>query len=534
MFDFRATVRGLSASSRQHWRLVAITVGLTLLLATVYVMAWPPIYRAEALLMGERDMDGARDGFYGGWNIFRKDDQRTELELMVSGPVIAEVVRREKLTYDDVYHPIGSQLRYFWDGSWLGRSWRAFKEMIVPPEADAPSRKEEEFAKTVIDLKASVNVDPVGEAFLGRMIVKGPSPRVAQITNTMLEVYQEQRTKRYESEAQRAVAGLDKELISANAELAQAEAARVKFAKENGVLFDFQKEGFDVKQLSDMEFGIAASRARVATLEANLAELKRQLDQEPVMKTSSSLYEINGVRENLRAKRTEMQAALVLAQTRYQDSSPEVQDLKRNIANFDALIAQSSERIEKNSTDAVNPVRQTLLTSYSANLVDLSATKAGLEVLERNAARYANHLALLPGLMTKMKSLERDLNLALAKANELTSKRMQAAVSAASTKSAIPSIRVVETATRPVSKYWPRLPILYPLALFFGLALGVALAHAMRLARGRVHRENLGKRAHDVALYGGVTYLPHRAPMLGVVRMDPSDGVAPTRELPAS
>lgn len=519
MFDFRSTWLGVAAATRQHWRVVAASVGVTLLLATAYVIAWPPIYRADALLMGERDLDAPRDGFYGGWNIFRKDDQRTELELMVSGPVVAEVVRREKLNYDDVYHPIGSQLRYFWDRSWPGRAIQWVKEHVLPVDPDAPTPAQVEFAKTVIDLRSSVYVDPVGEAFLGRLNVKGPSPRVAQIANAMLDVYQEQRKARYESEAKSAVKGLEEEIASAEDDLKRAEKARLDFAHANGVLFDFQKEAFDVKQLSDMDAGIATSHQRIATLEADITELKKVLDEQPAMKAASNTYEVNAVREALKAKRTEMQIALLMAQGRYRPDSPEVQELQGNVKSLDTMIAGSSERIEKTSTESSNPVRQQLLSNYSTTVVELAAAKAGLKVLEQNAAKARTQMDRIPALMTQMKVLERNVNLSLAKSNELTSKYMQASVSAASTRTAIPSVRVIERASRPASKSWPRLSVLYPLALLFGLAVGVAAAQLMRVASGRVRRETLARRGYEAALYGGVTFLPQGAPILGVIRI---------------
>ncbi|HEX4333761.1 MAG TPA: hypothetical protein VH040_16615 [Usitatibacter sp.] len=528
MFDFRATWLGVAAASRQHWRVIATCVAVTLALAIVYVTAWPPIYRADTLLMGERDLDGARDGFYGGWNIFRKDDQRTELEMMVSGPVVAEVVRREKLTYDDVYHPMGSQLRYFWDRSWPGRAYQWVKDHVTTPDPDAPTPAEIEFGKTVADLRASVNVDPVGEAYLARLSVKGPSPRVAQVANAMLDTYQEQRKQRYENEAKSAVKGLEEEIAAAEADLKVAEKERIDYARANGVLFDFQKEAFDVKQLSDMDAGIATSRMRIATLEANASELKKLLDAEPAMKAASNTFEVNGVRESLKAKRTEMQIALLMAKGRYRDDSPEVQELQGNVRSLDNLIAASSERIEKSSIESSNPVRQGLLANYASGLVELASARAGLKVLEENDRKAHEQMNRMPVLMTRMKVLERNVNLALAKANELTSKYMQASVSAASTRTAIPSIRVVERASKPSSKTWPRIPVLFPLALLFGLAMGVAAAQLMRVVSGRVRRETLGNRGYEVSLYGGVTFLPKGAPILGVIRIPAVASIEPS------
>jgi uncharacterized protein involved in exopolysaccharide biosynthesis len=88
-FDVRSSLRSISAAVRHNKGLVLITCVVTLLLVTLYVYVWPPIYKAEATVMAEPDYDYQRDTFYTGWDVFRKDEARTEVELMTSGPVLA-------------------------------------------------------------------------------------------------------------------------------------------------------------------------------------------------------------------------------------------------------------------------------------------------------------------------------------------------------------------------------------------------------------------------------------------------------------
>src|SRR5207237_6669838 len=137
-------------ATRHYRMLVFLTCLMTMGLVALYIYVWPPIYSVEATLMSEPDYDYQRDTFYTGWDVFRKDESRTELELITSGPVLADVVRKEKLTYDDVYHPFLSQVSYFWEKSLVGRNYRKVKEWFIPvSEADATSKEDLEFTRTV-------------------------------------------------------------------------------------------------------------------------------------------------------------------------------------------------------------------------------------------------------------------------------------------------------------------------------------------------------------------------------------------------
>jgi hypothetical protein len=50
----------------------------------------------------------------------------------------------------------------------------------------------------------------------------------------------------------------------------------------------------------------------------------------------------------------------------------------------------------------------------------------------------------------------------------------------------------------------------------------------MRVVSGRVRRETLGNRGYEVSLYGGVTFLPKGAPILGVIRIPAVASIEPS------
>jgi uncharacterized protein involved in exopolysaccharide biosynthesis len=187
--------------------------------------------------------------------------------------------------------------------------------------------------------------------------------------------------------------------------------------------------------------------------------------------------------------------------------------LKNDLAKLDQIIAQSSDKVEKGSTEALNDVRQGLLVRRDTVRTELEAARAGQAVMEQTVAQLEARLDNLPTVQTDLRALDREYVLAQEKYNQLMLKRAQASVSEATAKATPSSLRVVEYAA-PGELWWPRMKILYPAALAVGLVMGLALAQLRSLTSGRVRRQDL-ERAGKHLVYGAIP-LPVKAPPLAL------------------
>jgi len=492
-FDVRGSLRRITRATRDHKWLVILTCLLTLGLVTVYVVFWPPVYTATAMLMVERDTDPVRDSFYIGWNVFRKDDARTEMELMRTGPILKEVVQKEDLAYEDVYHPFFSHATYLWETSAIGKKYRQIKYGLFPKagDADAATDEEIELGKTIVDLCAGVTIEPIGESNVGRLTVRGPSRRVASIANTLVDVYLARRIDRYGREARKSYEILTRQVADLELELQGIERRRLAFVQANGLTFDFQKESLEVAKLTNLEETIATSRMNLAAVKASLAELEKQLQTEPATRTTASTFERNAVREAMKHKRLELQISLVLARSRFRDDSPEVREMENSLTKLDAMVAEASEMVEAATTRGLNVIREELASKRNTLRSELEGARAGLAVLEDTAAKLGARLAAVPTKQAKLRTLDREYALAQEKYRQVMAKQAQARVSLATTEAAMPSMRVVEYAVPPARRSWPKNKILYPVALILGLVLGIGGALIRSYTSGRVLREHV-------------------------------------------
>ncbi|MCB2028768.1 MAG: hypothetical protein KDH18_08870, partial [Rhodoferax sp.] len=309
----------------------------------------------------------------------------------------------------------------------------------------------------------------------------------------------------YQKEAQQALDVLNPEVERAAAQLHELERQRVEFANKNGLSFDLQRENQELKALTEMDTMMATARVKVAAMEAGLAELKRQLAVEPATQKTATVYEADAIRESLRVKRLDLQTTMLTMRNRYREDSPEMAELRNNLAQIDAMLAGTAEKVEKANTVSLNTTQQNMAATANNMRAELASAKASLVAMETAASRLRARVAHVPALQSKLREFDRELTLATEKYNQLAIKRAQATVSAVTTRAAIPSIRIVDYATTPSEKSWPKPKLLLPAAVVVGLMLGIAAAQIKRFAAGRVRRGFWGRRGGDALVYGVVT-----------------------------
>jgi uncharacterized protein involved in exopolysaccharide biosynthesis len=269
-------------------------------------------------------------------------------------------------------------------------------------------------------------------------------------------------------------------------------------------LIDFQKEQVEVGKLIEARDTVATTESKIAGLEASLHELDLKLTAEPPVKTTSTVYEMNALRESAKSKRQEMQISLISARERYKEDAPEVSELRNGIAELDKMIDGTSEKVAKSTTEGLNAVHQDLSSRRTALDIDLTGARATLGVQRHTVAQLQSELNNIPEVQAGIRSYDRDSALAQDKYSQLASKHAQAMVSEVTAEAAMPSMRIVEVAGEPSEKTWPKPKILYPAAFFVAIILGLAAAMARSYGSGRLRREHVERGRGEAPLYGTV------------------------------
>ena len=518
-FDVMAMLEHIWEAVRVHKWIVVASVLIALASAVLYIKIWPPVYTTKALIMAESEEDLARDEFYVNWNIFRKDDPRTELQLLKSGPVLNEVIDREALTFDDVHHPLPSQLKYFWESSWVGTQYISLKESVFPP-AENPyvTDDDKDRGKILDDLAASVQIFPLGESNAGEVRVVGPSPRVADIANTLLEIYMSQRLERFREEAGLALETLLNEESLTRTELVRTEMERAQYLDDNNLDIAMQRELNRIEQLSAYEVDIVKTNESIASVEASLDEIDLQLAGESDSRMLSRVEELNALRQTTKFERLSLDIALARAVGKYREDSPEVADIRANITRLDELLADEPEYVESTRTLGTNALRDQLRMHRSGLLSQLASSHAGRAILEVKVAEIETRIRELPELQLQLNEFDRQLGLLQERYQVLSLKRAQAEVSLSTAEAAMPALRVIAPARYPGSKSWPTMKIVLPAAFLIGLGLGVLGAVVRHHLAARVSASELQRSPEQIPVVASVRVPTRGVPMVVGVR----------------
>lgn len=500
-FDFKKSLELIIQAIVCHKLLIAVTMVLSVSLVIMYVVIFPANFEANVVLIGDPENDFQRDEFYNYWAIFRKHPLPDEGELMTSGVVIGQVVDKLGLRYEDVYHTTLNHIGYLWTQSWIGKGYRAVKYWLFPRRTTyALSPEETERAKTIVSFKDGVFLRVVPETNVGALVVRGPSPRVADIANTMIDLYMEYRRSRMLEEADTAYNALKAEADKAQQELSEFEISLEDHYQQNDMLLAFEKDKVQVGTWLELQASIVESEAQLAYFEETLREIDRQLATEEKEITSSRVYINNSARTTLRNQIVQLQIALEQTRLRFNEDAPEVVEIKRQISELTRLWDAEDELEQSQSTQLISETFQGLQSRRSVLLSDIEGLKANLKVRREADRNLGVRLSTLPGKIKRTNELEREHAALEKRYVGLSEKLMMADVSRATVKSAPSPIRVVDYAEYPEKPYWPKTKYLLLGAVIFGAGLGIFNALIIDFIFGRVsrYRLSIARTKHDI------------------------------------
>jgi len=505
-FDFQKSLEMVKLAFFCHKLLITVVTALTLLIVIIYIMAFPSYYEAEVVLVADSTQDMNRDEFYKRWTVFRVNSLGDEGELMTSNLVIGKVVDKLRLRYADVYHSFMNHLGYLWVESWIGKQYRTIKYWIFPKRTLYSLTPEEfERGKTILNFKDGVSLKSVPETNIGILTARGPSPRIADIANTMVDLFLEERQIRMMTEANAAYHALQLEVEKARNKLDAIEEELEKHYDQNNLLLAFEKDKLQVAIWVELRASIVESEAKLAYIVATLKEIDRQLAIEEKNVVSSRVMIKNSARTTLRNQIVLLQISLEQAEIRYASTAPEVTEIKEQIIALTQLWNSEDEIEEAQATELISETYQSLQNRKSALLSEMEGVKANISVKKKTDKDLSEKLKLLPAKLRSTERLEREHELQKTRYIGLSDKLTIAAVSKATIASAPPAIRVVDYAEYPEKPYWPKTKYLILGAIVLGAMMGILTAIILELIYGRVSRYRLSATSSHHTLYAIVS-----------------------------
>lgn len=505
-FDFTKSWVGVRQACAAHKLLVLVTCLCTIALTFAYIKIWPPTYVAEVSLVGQSEKDTSRESFYQLWDVFHSDPLADEAHILTSATVLSTVIKKLDLTEDQVYHSFLGYIGYLWINSWVGKTYHHFKDWLFPPARGPyqPSEQEISQARVLHAFKTGVDLERVEQADIGNLVVRGPTPRVGEMANAIVQAYFEQRRARHVAEAEDAYNALQTEQQQAEAGVRNVEDQLRQYYSANDMLLDFEKDKIDIGQVTALKSGIVDLQSAIAGKENALHELDDQLAQEARTVVSQRITAANPLVDTLKASLAALQIQRKQTLIDFRPDSPEVAALDQQIAIVSGRLRQEPVNTERQSTTVLSADYEAIRSRAGLLRAELAGDRATLEAKTAAYTRLKTALQSIPEKMQAVHDLDRQLGEAEKKLNVIEEKMMIAAVSRATAKTDYSSIRIIDPATAPGEPVWPLTKLLLLGAAVVGLIAGVLLALLIDLFFGRVHRFRLASNGRALPIYATV------------------------------
>lgn len=506
-FDVRGALRRVLSAIFGHKLLILACCLFSLGLSVLYIKLFPPSYMASVMLTieGERP---SRDLYYLNWNLYRKGDTGAEVALMTASEPIGVVVDKLGLSYDDVYHAPLDHLSYLWQQSALGKLYRSLKNKLFPKPKSPfePSPEVIARARAVSGFKDGTSLNWVAGTDAAYLVVTGPTPRVAEYANELIDAYLAQRRQAFVDEAEGSYQALIQAVDRARDERDRLIAQRKVFEEANGMALGFEKDRINLGMLSDLESKVHelevlehSNAAKVATLETLLAE------EQPFVTKSRSLGR-NSIREDLRRTLLELRTKLAEVRQRYRPGSPEVERIEKRIVELSGEVPDEPEMVESASTREINARYQALRDELNRATVALVSTGAELEAKRVIYEQLSQRQKAIPALEMKIDEFKQEMEFIEQRYGMLLEKLTTADMSRAAAASLPSTIRIVERANPPSTPVWPKTKLLIGVALVIGLIGGGALALFAEVLENRATADRLSLR-NDLPVYATIELL---------------------------
>ncbi len=464
---------------RKHVIPISIAVVVGIMMA--YIRMFPPIYTAEVKVLVEdaAQNENPVEKFYSQLQIFRKNETAaTEAELILSNQVAAEVIDKLDLKYNEVYHSFFKSAIDIWKRSWVRKQYKKVKHLFVEekPLPMGLTEADVERVQTIQGFKSGVKFEPLRNSNVSKIVVKGPSPKVAKIANTLIAVYMKQRLERHDRAANSARDQISKRLQETGKNLEKAELALKEYVAKEGVMFDFEKEKAYIGALTEKEMALEKISRSKKGIEKKLEKVYTELAKiEPNMPAGSTKTK-NPMVEKLKTELFKRETSLLRLREEYTEDSKEVQEEKQAIEDVRNRIRKSNEDQVRSWMNSPNPTYQKLKENSIMMRTDLASIAVQKKALEEYIKQLKQSMSDLPEKQYQINKLARNIQVFKKEYIFLVGKKNEAEVSAEMESQKTASVQVIDLAHPPVKPKRPKSKLYLLIALLGGIFMGIGNA----------------------------------------------------------
>lgn len=352
---------------RRRWLLIALTFLFSVIAAAIISLRMTPVYESKTtILVKDESKSEMANLFMNSFGSLGKNTVMNYVEILKSRFIAEKVV--EKLGLD----------------------------------IKIPSEEFEGFRRNIF-------VQPVKETDLLAISVRSTDPALArQIADTIVEIFQEQTMKTNQESARLAREFIAEQLSIVADKLAKAEEALVTYKQREKIIEPQAEIKAQLEKVIKLETLAEETEIGIKDIQSKLGELRNLFAGEPRMVTASQTVTENPLLKEYQSHLSELEVTLAGEQQKYTAQHPLIASLKAEINEIKSKINQETARIVASETSSINPVYQELLRSIVTAEAELAGLEARKKILQELIKENETFLTSLPRNELNIIRLTRD------------------------------------------------------------------------------------------------------------------------------
>jgi uncharacterized protein involved in exopolysaccharide biosynthesis len=459
---------------------VVITVTFGTLIA-------PRIYKSEAKIMLRLGRENvALDPTVPAGPILsigqtRESELKSEIEILTSRDLIEKVV--DAIGPATILNPpermieksnsIGSKLREA-----ISEFKKGFQQVIggvVASSKKGTSDPSKDRYNAILLIENGLDAEPIKNSNIITISFLAGNRKLAQeIINKLIEFFLEKHMNVYRPAG--SYEFFDEQTAETRKNLVRAEESLRELKNSTGIASLDEQRRVLLQRISDLQreaeetrSALAASRAKVLSMEKTLANLP------PTVTAQETTGNPNPGADQMRARLYDLQLKEQDLLSRYTENSRPVQEIRRQIAEAQALLSKE-ERTYTQVTTGPNEAYKQVESALLVEKANHSSLQAKAEVVQEQLKSALGELKTINDSEIKLSRVQREMGIQEANYRKYYEKLEQARIDQALEIGKISNVSVVQPATYPVNPIKPNKKVNLALGLFLGLFGGIGLA----------------------------------------------------------
>ena len=301
----------------------------------------------------------------------------------------------------------------------------------------------------------------------------------ANVVNQIMKAYIDSNLKTNQEEANKAGRFIESQIPTAEAALQKASEELRDFRTRNGIVDLERESAVNINSIATLQDQLGQARAQLADTSRQEQTVASQLGLELGQAIDlASLSQSSGVQEVL-SQLQQVQSRLVTEQSRFKDTTPQIQTLKQQQQDLTALLqSRVSEAVGSNVAFSPGALQVgDIKRKLAESLAQLQSQRLGLDsrvaTLSGLLANYRNRALATPTLIKQQGDLERRQETALSAFQNLNSRKQEIEVAK---NQQVGNARILQNALVPTEPTGRMRLVLLAAGAMVGLLLGIAAA----------------------------------------------------------